>query len=196
MTNLLGNKLVSKSALMLAEVGKQKGISLCGMQRDQTTADFHYKHLMPPDVILLASDLSQAVVTGELTALDLSYNDLKDEDVSAICEAIRSNKETKLASLNFKCNGIGPVGAIAVAAMVAVTSSLTSLNLSENALCGRTYVGGTYTAEGITAIADALRGNGGLTSIDLSRNQLCGRSTAGAASPVGCKSCRRPAERP
>jgi Ran GTPase-activating protein (RanGAP) involved in mRNA processing and transport len=131
---------------------------------------------MPPDAILLASDLSQAVVTGELTALDLSSNDLKDEDVSAICEAIRSNKETKLASLNFKCNGIGPVGAIAVAAMVAVTSSLTSLNLSENALCGRTYVGGTYTAEGITAIADALRHNGGLTSIDLSRNQLCGIS--------------------
>ena len=175
-TNLLGNKLDSKSALMLAEVGKQKGISLCGMQRDQTTADLHYKHLMPPDAILLASDLSQAVVTGELTALDLSSNDLKDEDVSAICEAIRSNKETKLASLNFKCNGIGPVGAIAVAAMVAVTSSLTSLNLSENALCGKTYVGGTYTAEGITAIADALRGNGGLTSIDLSRNQLCGIS--------------------
>jgi hypothetical protein len=25
---------------------------------------------------------------------------------------------------------------------------------------------------------------------------MCGRSTAGAASPVGCKSCRRPAERP
>ena len=63
-------------------------------------------------------------VNGALTALDLSYNDLKDEGVSAVCEAIQSNKETKLASLNFGNNGIGPVGANAVAAMVAVTGGL------------------------------------------------------------------------
>jgi hypothetical protein len=31
----------------------------------------------------------------------LSNNDLRDEGVSAVCEAIQSNKETKLASLNF-----------------------------------------------------------------------------------------------
>ena len=55
-----------------------------------------------------------------LMALDLSFNYLKDEGVSAVCEAIQSNKETKLASLNFEHNGIGPVGANAVAAMVAV----------------------------------------------------------------------------
>ena len=47
-------------------------------------------------------------------------------------------------------------------------------------LCGLDLNGdGTYTAEGITAIADALRVNGGLTSIDLSRNQLCGIWTDG-----------------
>ena len=57
---------------------------------------------------------------GGLTALDLSFNNLNDEGVSAVCEAIQSNKETKLASLNFEHNGIGPVGANAVAAMVAV----------------------------------------------------------------------------
>ena len=54
---------------MLAEVAKQKGISLCGIQRDQTTADFFGKGLQPPDAILLASDLSQAVVTGSLTKM-------------------------------------------------------------------------------------------------------------------------------
>jgi hypothetical protein len=37
--NLLGNKLDAESAKMLAEVAKQKGISLCGIRRDQTTAD-------------------------------------------------------------------------------------------------------------------------------------------------------------
>ena len=50
-------------------------------------------------------------VNGALTALDLSSNDLKDEGVCAVCEAIQRNKETKLASLNFRNNGIGPVGA-------------------------------------------------------------------------------------
>ena len=119
--NLLGNQLDAESAKMLAEVAKQKGVSLCGIQRDQTTADLSGHALKPPDAILLASDLSQAVVTGGLTALDLSSNDLMDEGVSAVCEAIQSNKETKLASLDFEYNGISPGGANAVAAMVAVT---------------------------------------------------------------------------
>ena len=195
--NLLRNELNAESANMLVQVAKQKGISLCGIQRDQTTADFRGKGLKPPDAILLASDLSQAIVTGGLTrvdvrlkniagdgaaqlaaavlgnhkiemfneipikemransiteldlkrkyvgveggmvvaglilvmggltALDLSNNYLKDEGVSAVCEAIQSNKKTKLSSLNFKDNGIGPVGAKSVEAMVAVTGSLT-----------------------------------------------------------------------
>jgi hypothetical protein len=70
-TNLLGNKLDAESAKMLAEVAKQKGISLCGIRRDQTTADFSYMEFNLPDVILLASDLSQAVVTGALTECNL-----------------------------------------------------------------------------------------------------------------------------
>jgi hypothetical protein len=208
-TNLLGNWLDAKSAKMLAEVAKQKGISLCGIRRDQTSADFSSQNLQPPDAILLASDLSQAIVTGGLTslnlfnnqlcglddygigtytaegitaisdamrvnglltALDLSSNYLTDEGVSAVCEAIQSNKETKLTSLNLGDNEIGPVGANAVAAMVVVTGSLTSINLSKNKLCGvwtddDGEQQGTYTAEGITAIADALRVNGGLTEV-------------------------------
>lgn len=44
-----------------------------------------------------------------------------------------------------------------------------------NLLCGIDENGrGTYTAEGITAIADALRVNISLTSLDLENNQLCG----------------------
>ena len=67
--NILKNQLDSKSANMLAEVAKQKGISLCGIQRDQTTANFSHQYLQPPDAILLASDLSQAGVTASLTNL-------------------------------------------------------------------------------------------------------------------------------
>ena len=68
-TNLLSNQLDAEATTMLAEVAKQKGISLCGIWRDQTTADFWNKYLEPPDAILLASDLSQAVVTGALTTV-------------------------------------------------------------------------------------------------------------------------------
>jgi Ran GTPase-activating protein (RanGAP) involved in mRNA processing and transport len=66
-------------------------------------------------------------VMGALTALNLSSNRLEDEGVSAVCKAIQNNKETKLASLNFERNRIGPVGANAVAAMVAVTGALTEV---------------------------------------------------------------------
>jgi hypothetical protein len=62
----------------------------------------------------------------------LSFNNLKDEGVGAICEAIQSNKKTKLASLNMGQNSIGPVGAKSVAAMLAVTGTLIECNLSNN----------------------------------------------------------------
>ena len=53
--------------------------------------------------------LTQLTSAGGLTALDLSCNDLKVEGVSAVCEAIQSNKETKLASLNMGASSIGPI---------------------------------------------------------------------------------------
>jgi len=153
-TNLLGNQLDAESAKMLAEVAKQEGISLCGIQRDQTTANFCNKSLQPPDAILLASDLSQAVVTGALTTVNLSRN--------VLCGVDHSGKGTYTAE-----------GITAIADALRVNGGLTSLHLSGNALCGVTPFGrGTYTAEGITAIADALRVNGGLTMLALARNML------------------------
>ncbi len=197
-TNLLGNECNRESAKLLAEVAKQKGISLCGIQRDQTTADFGNQNLKPPDAILLASDLSQAVVTGGLTELSIKGNWVGDEGVGAICKAIKSNKETKLASLNFKNIGIGLVGANAVAAMVAVAGVLTKLSLAQNKLevegtmviCealeqnttlkeldisgGYEYGGNIGGSVGAKHVAKMLGVNGALTSIDLYNNKLCG----------------------
>ena len=50
----------------------------------------------------------------------------------------------------------------------------TQLNLSSNQLCGlETWSGkGTFTTEGITAIAEALKGNASLTRLDVSYNKL------------------------
>ena len=59
------------------------------------------------------------------------------------------------------------------------------LDLSNNQLCGLTRDGkGTYTAEGITAIADALRVNGGLTSIDVRQNKIAGDGAVQLAAAV------------
>ena len=59
------------------------------------------------------------------------------------------------------------------------------LNLSGNELCGLDNDGGgTYNAEGITAIADALRVNGGLTSIDVSQNKIAGDGAVQLAAAV------------
>ena len=58
---------------------------------------------------------------------DLYDNSIKDEGVTAICEAVQSNKETKLASLIISNNGVGPPGTKAVAAMAAVTASITQV---------------------------------------------------------------------
>ena len=57
-----------------------------------------------------------------------------------------------------------------LAYLVPVMGGLTSIDLSRNQLCGiwTDWEGdqhGTYTAEGITAIADALRVNGALTQV-------------------------------
>ena len=66
-------------------------------------------------------------VNGGLKELSLEGSYVGDEGVGAICEAIQSNKDTKLASLNMGSNHIGQVGAKSVAAMVAVTGSLTQV---------------------------------------------------------------------
>ena len=65
--------------------------------------------------------------TASLTSLSLGYNSLGDEGVTAICEAVQSNKEMKLAYLVIEYNGVGPAGAKSVAAMVAVIPSLTQV---------------------------------------------------------------------
>jgi uncharacterized protein YjbI with pentapeptide repeats len=169
------NKLDAESAKLLAEVAKQKGISLCGIRRDQTTADFSNQDLKPPFAILLGSDLSQAVVTGALTVTNLLGNKLDAESAKMLAE-VAKQKGISLCGIrrdqttaDFSYKGLKPPDAILLASdlsQAVVTGALTSLDLSNNSLCGvTTFGGGTYTAEGITAIAEALRVNGTLTNL-------------------------------
>ena len=125
-TNLMRNELDAESAKMLSEVAMQKGISLCGIHRDQTTADFSGQGLKPPDAILLASDLSQAGVTGSLTKMSLAENKLKEEGTKAICEALEQNKTLKELDISGS-NIRGLAGAKHVAKMLGVNGSLTKI---------------------------------------------------------------------
>ena len=129
-TNLLGNQLDAESAKMLTEVAKQKGISLCGIQRDQTTADFSNQNLKPPDAILLASDLLQADVTGGLTKMSLAKNELGEEGTKAICEALEQNKTLKeldISGAKYKNNIGWSAGAKHVAKMLGANGGLTKV---------------------------------------------------------------------
>jgi hypothetical protein len=124
----------------------------------------HRNRLGAEGAAALAPALAANGGLAGLTDLNIAVNWIKDEGITAICNAVQGNKESKLATLNVACSAISPVGATAVAAMVAVTGRLTSLDLSNNA--------GGITAESIAAIADALRVNGALTKLSLAWNEL------------------------
>ena len=72
-------------------------------------------------------------------------------------------------TLDLSGKNLGVASAVVIASLISVNGGLTSIDLSENRLCGiwedETGQQGTYTAEGITAIADALRVNGALTQV-------------------------------
>ena len=80
-------------------------------------------------MILLASDLSQAVVTGALTSVKLRGNRLGDEGWGAIFAAICGSKDSKIMSLDASCENISPAGVqlIAEALRTSVTGALTQV---------------------------------------------------------------------
>ena len=81
-------------------------------------------------------------------------------------------------TLDLSGKNLGVASAVVIASLICVNGGLTSINLSGNQLCGiwTDWRGqhGTYTAEGITAIADALRVNGALTECSLQYNPCIG----------------------
>ena len=168
--NLLGNRLDAESAKTLAEVAKQKGISLCGIQRDQTTADFFGKGLQPPDAILLASDLSQAVVTGSLTVANLLCNRLDAESAKTLAE-VAKQKGISLCGIqrdqttaDFFGKGLQPPDAILLASdlsQAVVTCALTHLSLVDNIKLGD---------EGVEALSVAIGQSISLSKLDLSNS--------------------------
>ena len=104
------------------------------------------------------------LANAELTDLNLNGNNLEDDGVSAVCDAVHNNKQTKISSLNLGYNGCGPAGAKSVAAMLAVTAELTKCKLRGNQL----------GVDGWTYIFNALRDSptSKITEWDLSEERL------------------------
>ncbi len=86
---------------------------------------------------------------------------------------IKEMRANSLTELDLNGKYVGVEGGMVIAGLIPVMGGLTSLDLSSNQLCGVDCYGrGTYSAEGITAIADALRINGALTKLLLAQNFL------------------------
>ena len=64
----------------------------------------------------------------------LGVNDLKDEGTIIVCDALKDSKVSKLRELMLGGNKITVTGAESVAAYLAVTASLTALDLRYNEL--------------------------------------------------------------
>ena len=65
--NVLNNNLDVAAAQLLVEAVKDRDVSLAGISRDQTSADFNHEGLKSADAVLLASDLSKAGVSASIT---------------------------------------------------------------------------------------------------------------------------------
>ena len=67
-------------------------------------------------------------VNAPLTLLNLGGNKVGDDGATAIAQAVKSNTTCKLAELGLNNNGIGTAGAEALADMLSVSASLTTVN--------------------------------------------------------------------
>ena len=72
--------------------------------------------------------------SGSLTSINLKSNRLGDEGWRAIFDALRDNPQNKITKWDLFNQGINPTIAKSLAAYVAVSPSLTKLDVSHNNL--------------------------------------------------------------
>jgi Ran GTPase-activating protein (RanGAP) involved in mRNA processing and transport len=104
---------------------------------------------------------------------------------------LRELRTDSLTTLDLSHKGLGVPEAMVLGDLMGSTCSLTSVDLSNNALCGLRCTTddlgrqqGTYSEEGITAIAHALCVNDSLTSIDVRFNNIVGDAASRLSAAV------------
>jgi hypothetical protein len=124
-------------------------------------------------------------VNGGLTRVDVRNNNIAGDGAEQLAAAVLGNlkiemfneipikemRANSLTELDLNGKDFGVEGGMVVAGLIPVMGGLTSLDLSNNALCGVVQdpfgrISDTYTAEGLSAIMDSLRVNGALTKIE------------------------------
>ena len=101
------------------------------------------------------------------------------------CDAFLLPSEASVVDFSSKVTDkfITAGAAVLLAGVLSRNTSVTSLNLSHNAICGVKYGEGEYDPSGAAALAQALMGNATLTTLDLYDNNLGvegGQALAGA----------------
>ena len=122
--NLLKNDFDVEVATMLAQISREKKITLCGIMADQTEADFNNRELGPADAILIAASLE---FRGSLTECDLRKNNLGKEGWCAVFDALRDSPQNTIAKWDLYNEGIDAEIVKSLAAYIAVSRSLSSI---------------------------------------------------------------------
>jgi hypothetical protein len=127
---LLENNLDVETATMLAQISKDKQISLCNISAEQTEADFSGQSLKPADGILIAAALE---FRGSLTECTLLKNKF-DVETATMLAKISKEKQVSLCGItadqtetDFKGQGLKPEDAILIAAALEFRGSLTQV---------------------------------------------------------------------
>ena len=95
-----------------------------------------------------------------INSLNLAGNEISDDGVKAIAEALKEN--TSVTNLDLRYTKIGDDGAKAIAEALKKNTSVTNLDLSSNKI----------SDEGAKAIAEALTVNTTITRLDIHKNQI------------------------
>ena len=139
--NLLANNFDVKTVQMLLKVKEEKPslTTLCGIKPSQTQVDLSNLGLEPADAKLF---LPEIAVSGSLTNLDVSSNNITGDAAQQLAEAVLSKhnlevfckiplkelRADKLINLDLRGKGIGVPGALVLAELLrTVSGSLTNL---------------------------------------------------------------------
>ena len=111
-------------------------------------------------------------VNKTLTSVDLDGHAL---------EIKKLRGEEPVESIDLSGKRLTFLSAVVIASLIPSNTATKSLSLDNNEICGLNMLGGTYTAEGITAITEMLKVNTTLQSI---RCASCARFLANCQQPL------------
>jgi len=179
--------LVNSASLTKVDLSHNR---LCGIweEYDINQRKFVQKGIYNAEGIIAVADAIG--VSASLTEVDLRYNSLGDEGWCAVFDALRENPQSKITKWDLSQQGINPVICNSLAAYMAVSASLTSVNLAANPLAGiwgqysdgSGNLTGEFHIEGIAAIAQVVKKSTTLQAIDLSNTAIAGINRSGHGS--------------